>query len=259
MVFNITRNRLQDQWPDGLTRCNLVSNLGCTDRQSGHWQLPKTRFKKLWSTKPGLFICPVTPISYTNYSGLHNLLPGVPAWQGQRLVFAQQQEQFGIGPFVLQLAQGVDRVARSRALGFARIDHHLWQFGKSQSRHCQAVRRGRQRARLVPGLTGGNDTQLIELQLSQCRARQGHMRGVRRVKGTAEYGNAPGPDRARSDRHLRPSPGAPGTCCTDRLPANRRPARSGTTSSPAAASTAESTRCAHPTAGQSVCPGPRPG
>ena len=258
MVFNITRNRLQDQRPEGLTRCNLVSNLGCTDRQSGHRQLPKTRFKKLWSGKSRLLIRPVTPISYTNYSGLHNLLPGVPAWQGARLVCAEQKKQFSTGLLALQFTQGIDRVARSCALGFARINHHFGQIGKGQPRHCQAMQRRAQGPRFVPGLTGGDDTQLIELQFSQRCLRQRHMRCVRRIKSAAKHGNAPGSVRARSDCHLRPSPDAPGTCCTTRLPENLLPARSGTTNSPAAASTAGLIPCARPTASQSACPGPRP-
>ncbi len=240
-------------------RCNSASNLGCANRQGWHWQAPKTRFVRLWSGKLSLCFSPVSAISYTNYSGLHNLLPSVPAWQRPRLVFTQQQEQFGVRPFALQLAQGVNGVAWAGAFGFARINQHLGQIGKGEPRHRQPVRCRAQGSRLVPGLTGGDDTQFIELQFRQRCLRQCHMGCVRRIKSAAKHGNAPAPLRARRHLHLRPSPGAPGTWRTARLQANRLRGPAGRTSSPAAASTTESIRCARPIAGRSACPGPRPG
>src|SRR5450830_31365 len=229
---------------------NSGPNVGRADIQGGHEESPESRFMRNFQIKFGSSPRRTSASSYANYSKLQNLLPVMPTWQRLRLVFAQNQKELGRRPQRLELTQSIRCVARADALDFSRIDHHVGQLSKCQLRHGQAVRRWAQSPRLVPGFAGRHHTQFIKLQLGQCRLDQRHMGHMRGVKRTAKDTDAP---------HLKPNPGAPESGCTTLPPANPLRARSDTTSSPAAASTAKWIQCARPTAGQSACHGPTPG
>src|SRR6185295_17552937 len=114
-------------------------------------------------------------------------------------------EEFGARAFAPQFAQGVDRVGRAAALQLAVVDHDFRNALESDPRHFDAMPRGRERARLVPRVAGGENTQFVEAQLFDGDLRQGAMRAMRRVERAAEHAQLHG---------VKPSPWAPGTSGT---------------------------------------------
>ena len=136
------------------------------------------------------------------------------------LVLAHDQEQLGLRLLGLQLAQGVDGVGGARPPQLAVVDDGARHVGEGDAGHRQAVLGRAERLRLVPGLPGGKDAQLIELQLLDGGPRQRHMGDVGRIERAAEHAQArPGlhvvPAGAGA-APVKPSPSGPGTSCTAR-------------------------------------------
>ena len=82
------------------------------------------------------------------------------------------------------------------------------QVAEGEPRHRQAMLGRAHGARLVPGLPGRKDAQLVQPQLLERRPRQRHVGAVRRIEGAAEHAQP----RLLRGRGVKPSPCAPGTC-----------------------------------------------
>src|SRR5450830_819041 len=114
---------------------NSSPNVGSADIQGGHEESPESRFMRSLQIKFDPSPRRTSASSYANYSKLQNLLPVMPTWQRLRLVFAQNQKDLARRPQRLELTQSIYRVARTDALDFSRIDHHVGQLSKCQLRH----------------------------------------------------------------------------------------------------------------------------
>ena len=143
-------------------------------------------------------------VQHTQTGQLGNVLPAVPRAQGGPLVAAHQEVKLcrGLSRLSRQGLQRVYGVAGPCALELTLIDHHARQALKSELGHGQAVNGGAEGAQLVPGVARGQDAQLVQPQLGQCRTRQVHMRPVRRVKGAAKHPHAARPQRLRQTQSL---------------------------------------------------------
>src|SRR5665647_2386327 len=106
---------------------------------------------------------------------------------------------------------------------------------KRQLRHGQTVMGGTQVPGLVPGLPGGHNAELIELQICNSRLHQRHMCGVGWVKCAPEYTNSLRHRLRGTHAHFTPIPCAPETGCTNQLLDCLLQARFDKTSSPAEA------------------------
>ncbi len=114
------------------------------------------------------------------------------------LVGADQQEARRLRPRGLQRAHGVERVAGPGALELAAVEQVARLAGDGQSQHGLAMRGGAERARLLPGLAGGDPAQLVERQGSQRLARQRQVGVVHRVEAATEEADALGTHAGRS-------------------------------------------------------------
>ncbi len=114
----------------------------------------------------------------------------MPGRQALVLVFADQQEQRGAGPFGLQLVHRVERVARALALQFAAVEQEARLAGDRRLHHRRAVLGARELVAPLPGLAGRHPAQLVECQVRQRRAGELQVAGVRRVEAAPEQAQA---------------------------------------------------------------------
>jgi len=190
VIRNITRNRRTNQRCNTQPARDALANVGRTDGLLREIKLPVTWPGQGSGGRRMRWARGIRALSYTNYSEAHQLLPGMPGWQGGGLVLPDDQKERGAGVLVVQLTQRIDGITRAAALGFSRIYHHARVVGESEPRHCQPVLWRTQAACLVPGLTGGNHPQLVKLELLQCGIHQSPVGRMRRVEGAAEHTDA---------------------------------------------------------------------
>lgn len=190
VISNITRNRPANQRVDYLTGRHPGADVARTDAQMGEKQWEEALLQPLGRSKLHSGARRIFTGSYANYSKLHNCRPFMPAMQGARLVLPDHQKECGPGMFAMQLAQGVHGVTGPLPQGFARVDLCPGQVGKGQPGHCNTVRRRRQSALLVPGVSGRKNDQQVQLQLRDRRLGQRMVGAMRRVESTAEQADA---------------------------------------------------------------------
>jgi len=191
MLGNITRNGFKNQWTYVLAKGQTPANVSGTDVHGGHFQQPNGCLAQVQGFKSGVGPRKTCASSYTYCSKLGDLAPSTPGIQGLCLVFSNDEGEFGTGEFGPKFKQRVHGVAGAGAYRLARVDHHALQVGKGQARHGQPMDSRRQLTAFMPCLAGGNDAQLVQLQLLQSHPRQCMVGCMGRIKRTTEHPDAP--------------------------------------------------------------------